>query len=201
MRRLAAELDAGTMSLYHYVRTKDELLTLVVDAVMGEVVLAARPTHARAIGGRRSPSSPSARAMRCAAIRGSSTSPTIPTSGPTRCATSTSRGRRSHRSTPSFEDKFDLITLVDEYVFGYCLHERNNLKDDPDDAEMVDYFGALLEQGRVPGAVRDGCRDGHAAAVVADQQPRPQRGPFRPQPRPHPGRLRGQPPPLTQRDR
>ena len=39
MRRLAAELDAGTMTLYHYVRTKDELLTLVIDAVMGEVVL------------------------------------------------------------------------------------------------------------------------------------------------------------------
>ena len=39
MRRIAAELDAGTMTLYHYVRTKDELLTLVVDAVMGEVVI------------------------------------------------------------------------------------------------------------------------------------------------------------------
>ena len=39
MRRLAAELDAGTMTLYHYVRTKDELLTLVNDAVMGEVIL------------------------------------------------------------------------------------------------------------------------------------------------------------------
>ena len=38
MRRIATELDAGTMTLYHYVRTKDELLTLVVDAVMGEVV-------------------------------------------------------------------------------------------------------------------------------------------------------------------
>ena len=27
MRRVAAELDAGTMTLYHYVRTKDELIT------------------------------------------------------------------------------------------------------------------------------------------------------------------------------
>ena len=42
MRRIAAELDAGTMTLYHYVRTKDELLALVTDAVMGEV--RARPT-------------------------------------------------------------------------------------------------------------------------------------------------------------
>ena len=40
MRRLAAELDAGTMTLYHYVHTKDELLALVTDAVMGEVVAA-----------------------------------------------------------------------------------------------------------------------------------------------------------------
>ena len=44
----------------------------------------------------------------------------------------------------SFEDKLDLITVVDEYVFGYCLHERNNLRDNPKDAEMVDYIGALL---------------------------------------------------------
>ena len=27
------------MTLYHYVRTKDELLTLIVDTVMGEVVV------------------------------------------------------------------------------------------------------------------------------------------------------------------
>ncbi len=47
MRRLAAELGAGTMTLYHYVRTKDELLTLVTDAVMGEVVLARRPAARR----------------------------------------------------------------------------------------------------------------------------------------------------------
>ena len=39
MRRLAAELGAGTMTLYHYVRTKDELLTLVSDEVMAEVLL------------------------------------------------------------------------------------------------------------------------------------------------------------------
>ncbi len=35
MRRLAAELDAGTMTLYHYVKTKDELLSLVSDRLMG----------------------------------------------------------------------------------------------------------------------------------------------------------------------
>ena len=39
MRRLATELGAGTMTLYHYVRTKEELLALVTDTVMAEILL------------------------------------------------------------------------------------------------------------------------------------------------------------------
>src|SRR5215204_1206753 len=39
MRRIAAELGAGTMTLYHYVRTKDELVTLIGDAIMAEIVI------------------------------------------------------------------------------------------------------------------------------------------------------------------
>ena len=45
MRRIASELDAGTMTLYHYIRTKDELLALVGDAIMGEM----RPRPRRAV--------------------------------------------------------------------------------------------------------------------------------------------------------
>jgi TetR/AcrR family tetracycline transcriptional repressor len=39
MRRLAKALGVGTMSLYWYVSGRDQLLALVVDAVLGEVVL------------------------------------------------------------------------------------------------------------------------------------------------------------------
>src|ERR1700754_4378668 len=39
MRRVAAELGAGTMTLYHYVRNKDELAALMDDAVMGELLI------------------------------------------------------------------------------------------------------------------------------------------------------------------
>jgi AcrR family transcriptional regulator len=39
MRRVATELDAGTMSLYHYVRTKADLVALMDDAVMAEVLV------------------------------------------------------------------------------------------------------------------------------------------------------------------
>lgn len=39
MRRVAAELGAGTMTLYHYVKNKDELMELVSDTIMGEVLI------------------------------------------------------------------------------------------------------------------------------------------------------------------
>jgi AcrR family transcriptional regulator len=41
MRRLAAELGAGAMSLYYYVANKDELLDAMVDVVFGEIELPA----------------------------------------------------------------------------------------------------------------------------------------------------------------
>lgn len=39
MRRLAARLDAGTMSLYEYVGSREHVLDLAVDAVIGEIGL------------------------------------------------------------------------------------------------------------------------------------------------------------------
>lgn len=39
MRRVAAALGAATMTLYNYVRTRDDLLALMHDAILGEVVV------------------------------------------------------------------------------------------------------------------------------------------------------------------
>ena len=39
MRRVAARLRAGTMTLYHYVRTKDDLVALMDDALMAQVLV------------------------------------------------------------------------------------------------------------------------------------------------------------------
>jgi AcrR family transcriptional regulator len=39
MRRIAKELGVGTMSLYHHVPTKDDLLDLMNDQVMGEMLV------------------------------------------------------------------------------------------------------------------------------------------------------------------
>jgi AcrR family transcriptional regulator len=39
MRRISEELDAGVMTLYHYVRTKEDLIALMDDAIMAEILV------------------------------------------------------------------------------------------------------------------------------------------------------------------
>jgi len=43
MRRVAQELTVGTMSLYYYVKTKDELVAAMDDALMAEALLPTLP--------------------------------------------------------------------------------------------------------------------------------------------------------------
>jgi AcrR family transcriptional regulator len=149
MRRLAAELDAGTMTLYHYVRTKDELLTLVVDAFLGEVVV---PTGQRLPRDWRAGITLIARRTRDALRR----HPWVlditddPSIGPNAMRHVDQSWQALASLDASFDDKLDLITVVDEYVFGFCLHERNNLAGDAHDSEMVGYIGALLIDDEYP---------------------------------------------------
>ena len=151
MRRIAAELGAGTMTLYHYVRTKDELLALVVDAIMGEIVIPSaelRAAHWRA-------------AITIVATRSRDAlrrHPWIldiaddPPVGPN-SVRHFDQSLEAVASLPiSLAEKLDIVTMVDEYVFGHCLLERNNLQADepsfPDD--MVAYVYALVQTGEYP---------------------------------------------------
>jgi AcrR family transcriptional regulator len=43
MRRVAQELNVGTMSLYYYVKTKDDLIAMMDDALMSEALLPSLP--------------------------------------------------------------------------------------------------------------------------------------------------------------
>src|ERR1700689_3956928 len=45
MRRVAEELKVGTMSLYYYVKTKDDLIAAMDDALMGEALLPSLPKN------------------------------------------------------------------------------------------------------------------------------------------------------------
>ena len=150
MRRLAAELDVGTMSLYHYVKTKDELLTLVMDAFMGEVV--APPSikipndwrHAITLIARRTRTA----IERLPWVLDINDDPPI---GPN----SIRHFDQTQQAVSALEAplalKLDLMMAVDEFVFGHCLHARNNLRDDEaSDEAVLGYMRDLISGGDYP---------------------------------------------------
>ncbi len=149
MRRLAQALDAGTMTLYHYVRTKDELLALVLDAVMGELIL----DEDELTGGWRTamtnlPRHSLATFQRHPWIFDVRDDPAI---GPNAV-------RHFDQSMQAFaaleiplRDKLDILSAVDEYVFGYAQQMRNNYSDSiEDDGEMAEYVDRAGSHRRVP---------------------------------------------------
>ncbi|MEO5901397.1 MAG: TetR/AcrR family transcriptional regulator [Ilumatobacteraceae bacterium] len=152
MRRLAIELDAGTMTLYHYIRTKDELLALVMDELMGELIL----DDAELIGGWRAALTAIANASRRTFER----HPWVfdvhedPAVGPN----GVRHFDQSLQAVASLEisiaSKIDIISAVDEYVFGHALQRRNNYPDfdehSREGAEMIEYVTALSKTGDYP---------------------------------------------------
>src|SRR5262245_13266273 len=123
MRRIASELGAGTMTLYHYVRTKDELLTLLTDAVMGEVVVhddVPLPEQWR------EPLKLTAPRTYDALVR----HPWIldltedPPLGPNSVKHVDQSLAAVESLDISFVDKYDIVATVDEYTFGFCMQQR-----------------------------------------------------------------------------
>ena len=150
MRRIATELDVGTMTLYHYVRTKDELLALMVDELLQEVVV---PADAEAPADWRAAMTVIARRSRDSLRR----HPWVfdvagdPTIGPNAVRHFDQSWEAVQGLDADFETKLDVITAVDEYVFGFCLVERRNWADrEGDDGRMVSYLAELLADGDYP---------------------------------------------------
>jgi AcrR family transcriptional regulator len=150
MRRIATDLDVGTMSLYHYVRTKDELLTLVVDAFMAEIVVPAGTRMPKDWRG----------AVMIIAKRTKAAIERHPwvldiTDDPPIGPNVMRHFDQTHQAVASFDgtigDRIDLMLAVDEYVFGHCLHARNVLTDDDaTGAQVMDYMSSLIDRGELP---------------------------------------------------
>ena len=175
MRRLAAELDAGTMTLYHYVKTKDELLSLVGDAVMGELLIPAGelPADWRA-------------ALTMIAHRSRDVLRRHPWSLDLRDDPAPGpNGVRHFEQTLqavrslglAFAEKFELVTAVDEYVFGFCLLERSNVGVDQSNDPNIDHVTGLLDSGEFPALGAVAAEHGVAGTfdILRDQIADPQR--------------------------
>lgn len=151
MRHLASELGAGTMTLYHYVRTKDELMTLVNDAIMGEVVVP--PDEVLPADWREAVTMIAHRSRavmrRHPWILDISDDPPFGPNG----VRHFDQSLQAVSSLPiDLRSRLDIVAMVDEYVFGHCLYERNNADDggDPFPEPVKEYVRSLLETGDYP---------------------------------------------------
>ena len=148
MRRLAAELGAGTMTLYHYVRTKDELLTLVSDEVMAEVLLPEGyelPSDWR-------------EAIVVVASRSRDAMRRHPwvfdLSGDLGLGpNSVKHMDQTLQAVDGIEaplaTKLDVVVAIDGYVFGYCVQERSWTSGDQPHAASG-YVDELVRTGEFP---------------------------------------------------
>ena len=153
MRRVASELGAGTMTLYHYVRTKDELLALMDNAIMGELLVpdGELPDDWR-------------EALTLIAIRTRDAFERHPWAfeamgeaqlGPNGL-------RHMEQSVAAVKgldledvELFELIQLVDEYVTGYALRNRELALDDSEAREAwhdqaSEYIDEQVATGEYP---------------------------------------------------
>lgn len=151
MRRIAAELGAGTMTLYHYVKTKDELLALLADRVMGEMLL----DDLEFPDGWRACMTAIARRTRDTLVA----HPWVfdigedPTLGPNGVAHFEQSLQALATLDLTVSERIDILQVVDEYVFGHCLHARSDAGDADSDgsvAELLDYVVELSRGGRYP---------------------------------------------------
>src|SRR5262249_4191555 len=118
MRRVADALGAGTMTLYHYVRTRDDLLALVEDALMGEIADAGeplpkawRPAVRKLAGATRDTCARHPWALR--SLTGLRLGPNALRHVEQSLQAVSSLGLAVDR-------KLEILSIVDDYVFGHC---------------------------------------------------------------------------------
>jgi AcrR family transcriptional regulator len=158
MRRIATELGAGTMTLYHYVRTRDELTALMGEAIMGELVI----PEDELPDGWRDGMAEIARRTRTIFTR----HPWIVEhlddgddgpSGPNALRHFEQSLAVASRTGLGIEEQLELVALVDDYVFGYAIRARGGdpMFDDTEEARerldtLLEYVDAQLQTGQFP---------------------------------------------------
>jgi AcrR family transcriptional regulator len=149
MRRIARVLGAGTMTLYHYVANKEELMALMDDAIMGELLI---PDDELAEGWREGMAQIARRSYD--AFQRHPWTFDLGEQGP--------GGPNALRhveqslavaARTGFDEagQFELVALVDDYVFGHAMRARRAQEEPPEHLDaFVEYLDALLSTGEFP---------------------------------------------------
>jgi AcrR family transcriptional regulator len=156
MRKLADELGAGAMSLYHYVPNKEELLDGMVDIVFGEIELPSTDVDWKTAMRRRAISTRAAlnRHRWAVGLMESRTTPGL-------------ASLRLHNAVLgclreagfSIEMTIHAYSVQDAYIYGFALQEKNLPFESPEESaavaeEQVREFAELADE-RQMGALAD----------------------------------------------
>ena len=174
MKRIAAELGAGTMTLYYYVRNKTDIVALMQDAILADVLI----PDASLRGGWRDAIAAIARRTRqvlmahpwsLASLNDAQFGPNAMRHFEQSLAAVAGTGLPA----PA---RFELIAAVDDYVSGNALHAIESLarartaEEDPAMvAAAVAYGIAQLQTGDFP----------QLSAIYAESRPKPRSPPGR----------------------
>jgi len=141
MRRIALELGVGTMSLYHYVKTKADLIAAMDDALMGEILLPSVPENWR-------------KALTEIALRTRAVFLRHPWALSSMLTAPPGINAMRHMEQclqalagtgMTAREKFTLLAIIDDFVFGYALREGAN-----DPAMDFSFAKSQLNTGAFP---------------------------------------------------
>jgi AcrR family transcriptional regulator len=164
MRRVAAELGAGTMTLYHYVRTKDDLRALMDDAMMREILVppGELPADWRAAIGEIARRSRAVFRRHPWAVSARESSEAGGPNGLRHFEQSLAAVAGTGLDAAA---RLEIIAMVDDYVYGFVMresavHHQTTLADVPE--AMFDYLQGQLDTGEYP----------HVEELAAGGEPR-----------------------------
>jgi AcrR family transcriptional regulator len=141
MRRLAQELEVGTMSLYYYVKTKDDLIAVMDDALMAEALLPSLPKGWR-------------RAITEIATRTHSVFLRHPWALVSMLSAPPGLNAMRHmeqclealaETSMTAKKKLTLLAMVDDFVFGHALREAAS-----DATVDLEFASAQIATGAFP---------------------------------------------------
>jgi AcrR family transcriptional regulator len=155
MRRVASELGAGTMTLYHYVANKRELLALMDDAMMGELLV---PDDELADDWREGIAQIARRSYGVFKrhpwlVEHLGEEDDRDPGGPNGLRHFEQSLKVAAMAGLDVFGRIELVGLVDDYVFGHALRAREMAGDRQSEehiAAMVDYLEAMLATGEYP---------------------------------------------------
>ncbi|HEY4240552.1 MAG TPA: TetR/AcrR family transcriptional regulator C-terminal domain-containing protein [Kofleriaceae bacterium] len=151
MRRLSEELGVATMTLYYYVRTKEDLVSLMSDAIMGEMVVDDDDLHA---GDWRGGLATIARRGRAVMLRHpwALTSLQGARMGPHGLAHVEQSLQVMHGGPFDIAANVAINTIIDDYVHGHVQRsiEGFPVTDAAAHQTINEFTAAQLESGRYP---------------------------------------------------